>query len=93
MSVLIVIFEIIGTVAFSISGVIVAQKKKMDLLGVLIMGLVTAVGGGITRDIFFRANSTKGIYQSNASYNFNSHVTCCIFIGDKIWCKRTKCIL
>ena len=59
MSVLIVIFEIIGTVAFSISGVIVDQKKKMDLLGVLIMGLVTAVGGGITRDIFLGQTPPK----------------------------------
>lgn len=43
--------EILGTIAFSISGAIEAMKKKMDLLGVLVLGLVTAVGGGIVRDI------------------------------------------
>lgn len=43
--------EILGTVAFSISGAIEAMKKEMDLLGVLVLGLVTAVGGGIIRDL------------------------------------------
>lgn len=46
-----IFMEILGTIAFSISGAIEAMKKKMDLLGVLVLGLVTAVGGGIVRDI------------------------------------------
>ena len=45
------ILELLGTIAFSISGAIEAMKKKMDLLGVLVLGLVTAVGGGIIRDL------------------------------------------
>ena len=45
------LLEILGTIAFSISGAIEAMKKKMDLLGVLVLGLVTAVGGGIIRDL------------------------------------------
>lgn len=45
------ILEILGTITFSISGAIEAMKKGMDLLGVLVLGLVTAVGGGIFRDI------------------------------------------
>lgn len=45
------VLELLGTVAFSISGAIEAMKKKMDLLGVLVLGLVTAVGGGIVRDL------------------------------------------
>lgn len=48
---LMIIFEILGTVAFSVSGAIEAMKKEMDMLGVLVLGLVTAVGGGILRDI------------------------------------------
>ncbi len=47
----ILIFDIIGTIAFAISGAAVAIEKKMDLLGVTILGIVTAVGGGIIRDI------------------------------------------
>lgn len=43
--------EILGTIAFSVSGAIEAMKKEMDMLGVLVLGLVTAVGGGVLRDI------------------------------------------
>ena len=42
--------EILGTIAFAVSGAIEAMKKEMDILGVCVMGLVTAVGGGILRD-------------------------------------------
>ena len=45
------ILEIIGTIAFSVSGAVVGIKKKMDILGVVTLGIITAVGGGILRDI------------------------------------------
>ena len=45
------VIEIIGTVAFAVSGAMTALKKHMDILGVAILGLVTAVGGGAIRDI------------------------------------------
>ncbi len=45
------IFELIGTVAFAISGANLAIEKKMDILGVAILGLTTAVGGGVIRDV------------------------------------------
>lgn len=43
--------ELIGTVAFSASGSIIAIRKKMDVFGVCVLGLTTAVFGGIFRDI------------------------------------------
>lgn len=45
------ILEIIGTIAFSVSGAVVGIRKKMDILGVATLGIVTAVGGGIIRDL------------------------------------------
>ncbi len=45
------ILELIGTVAFAASGAMVALKKNMDIFGVAILGIVTAVGGGAIRDI------------------------------------------
>lgn len=51
MNVFIVCFEIIGTVAFAISGAMTALKKEMDVFGTCILGLTTAVGGGILRDL------------------------------------------
>lgn len=47
----ILIIEIIGIIAFAISGAIVAIKKRFDLFGVIVLGVVTAVGGGALRDI------------------------------------------
>lgn len=44
-------FNLVGTVAFALSGAMTAIKKDMDILGVIILGMVTAVGGGIIRDI------------------------------------------
>ncbi len=46
------IFELIGTVAFAASGAITGISKKMDILGVATLGIVTAVGGGVIRDVF-----------------------------------------
>ncbi len=45
------IIDILGTIAFAISGVLVALNKKMDPFGVFIIAFVTAVGGGTLRDI------------------------------------------
>ena len=43
--------EVLGTAAFSISGAIMAIKHKMDIFGVVVLGIVTALGGGFLRDI------------------------------------------
>ena len=43
--------DILGTVAFAISGVLVAMEKRLDLFGIGIIALVTAIGGGTLRDM------------------------------------------
>ena len=43
--------DILGTIAFAISGVLVAMEKRLDLFGVGIIALVTAIGGGTLRDM------------------------------------------
>ena len=43
--------DILGTIAFAISGALVAMNKRMDPFGVLIIAFVTAVGGGTLRDV------------------------------------------
>lgn len=48
---LLLILELIGTVAFSVSGAMTGLRKNMDLFGVAILGLTTAVGGGMIRDL------------------------------------------
>ncbi|RXR32121.1 trimeric intracellular cation channel family protein [Flavobacterium piscinae] len=45
------LLDIIGTMAFAISGVLTALNKKLDPFGVFIIAFVTAVGGGTLRDV------------------------------------------
>jgi len=44
-------FEIVGVIAFAISGALVGIEKKMDILGISILGLSVACGGGVIRDL------------------------------------------
>ena len=48
---LVYVLDILGTLAFAISGALVASDQKFDLFGVIIIAFVTAVGGGTLRDI------------------------------------------
>lgn len=45
------LMELIGTVAFAVSGALVAIEKKLDYYGIIFLAIITAVGGGIIRDI------------------------------------------
>ena len=45
------IFEIIGTVAFAISGAICGLRFRNDLFGVISLAVITATGGGVIRDV------------------------------------------
>jgi uncharacterized membrane protein YeiH len=51
MNTLIRTIEVIGIFAFAISGIIEARKKGMDLVGIYVVGMVTAFGGGSLRDL------------------------------------------
>ena len=51
METFVLILELIGTVAFAVSGAIIAIRKKMDIFGVAVLALTTAVGGGMIRDV------------------------------------------
>ncbi|GAB4234363.1 MAG: trimeric intracellular cation channel family protein [Deltaproteobacteria bacterium] len=44
------LFDLLGTFAFAMSGAFKAIRKNLDLLGILILGFATAIGGGIIRD-------------------------------------------
>lgn len=49
--VMLTILEYIGTIAFAISGALIAIENRMDILGVMILGCTTSVGGGLFRDL------------------------------------------
>src|SRR5690242_5356222 len=45
------VLDLIGVGVFAISGALAAGRKQLDLLGVIVLGLVTAIGGGTIRDV------------------------------------------
>ena len=45
------LFDIIGTLAFAVSGTLVGISRRMDIFGISVLALATAVGGGMVRDM------------------------------------------
>jgi uncharacterized membrane protein YeiH len=48
-------FEMLGTAVFAATGVLVVTRRGLDIFGALVLGLVTALGGGTVRDLMIRA--------------------------------------
>ncbi len=59
------ILDIIGVIAFAVSGVLTAIRKRMDPFGIFIVAFVTALGGGTLRDILIEA---PVIWMQNTLY-------------------------
>ncbi len=47
-------FEILGTAVFAITGVLAVTRRGLDVFGALVLGVVTALGGGTVRDVIIR---------------------------------------
>lgn len=58
--------DLIGVAVFAISGALAAGRKRLDLLGVVVLGLVTAVGGGTIRDLLL--NRHPIFWLADSSY-------------------------
>lgn len=59
------LIEIVGTVAFAISGIRLAAAKSFDWFGAYVVGLVTAIGGGTVRDLLL---NTTPFWMVNGWY-------------------------
>ena len=60
--------DLLGTIAFAISGVLVAMDKRLDLFGVVIVAFVTAIGGGSLRDMLI--GDTPVAWMRESAYTF-----------------------
>lgn len=60
--------DLIGTLVFAISGVLLAFEKDFDLVGSIILGIVTGVGGGTLRDILI--GETPTVWMKDLNYLF-----------------------
>ena len=56
------IADIIGIISFALSGFLIAVHHKLDILGIVITAFLTALGGGMTRDVI--ANKTPYIFTN-----------------------------
>ncbi len=61
------LIDILGTAAFSISGVFAAMDKKLDIFGIFIIAFMTAIGGGTIRDIMIGDTPVTWMRTSNYS--------------------------
>ncbi|MCB7479881.1 trimeric intracellular cation channel family protein [Christiangramia sediminis] len=60
------ILDVLGTIAFAISGALSAMNRRLDLFGIFIIAFVTAIGGGTVRDILI--GSTPVMWMENIVY-------------------------
>ncbi len=67
------VIDILGTIAFAISGVLIAMEKRLDLFGVIIIAFVTAIGGGTLRDLLI--GNTPVVWMRDLTYMITILVT------------------
>lgn len=58
--------EILGTIAFAFSGALAGFNKKMDAFGIFVIAFVTAMGGGMLRDILI--GNTPVVWMKDLTY-------------------------
>ena len=73
------IIEIIGTVAFASSGAMIAIRKNMDIFGINVLAVTTALGGGLIRDLVLGINPPNMF--RNSSYALAAIITACLLFG------------
>ncbi len=72
------VLEVIGTVAFSISGAVMAIKKGADIFGVVFLAVTTAVGGGMIRDVIL-GNQPPSIFNNGSFVTLSICVAIAVF--------------
>ena len=78
------VLDILGTFAFAISGALVASDKKFDLFGVIIIAFVTAIGGGMLRDVLINAHPINWIGDLNYLFTILAAVILTFLFKSKI---------
>lgn len=74
------VMEIMGTIAFAATGAMVGVGRKMDVFGVSVLGVVTAVGGGMIRDIVL-GRIPPGVFQDSTYAVVATITSCLVFLA------------
>jgi len=85
--------DILGTIAFAISGVLVAMQKRMDPFGILIIAFVTAIGGGTLRDILIGITPVGWMKDMTFTYVILGSTVFAIIVRNRINYLRTSLFL
>ncbi len=85
------IIEVLGTVAFAISGTFAAVQKRLDPFGVLIIAFVTSIGGGTVRDLLL--GDTPVAWMRDVNYCLLILVTSLLALYFKTQVKKFKVTL
>ncbi|MEJ2883010.1 trimeric intracellular cation channel family protein [Pedobacter sp. GR22-6] len=83
--------EVLGTIAFAISGSFAAMQKRLDPFGVLIIAFVTSIGGGTVRDLLL--GDTPVSWMRDVNYCLLILLTSVATIFFKTYIKRFKVTL
>lgn len=83
---IIFIMEIIGTIAFASSGALTAMKQNMDIFGINVLGIITAVGGGCMRDLLI--DRTPPVMFIRPIYALVAMITCNLLFLIFYWNKK-----
>ena len=73
------LLEIVGTIAFAFSGAMLGIRKNMDIFGVNVLGITTAVGGGCVRDLLLGIHPPK-MFQNFAYVGTAILTSCLLFV-------------
>ena len=83
------LIDLLGTVAFAISGVMVAMNKRLDPFGIFIIGFVTALGGGTIRDVLLGISPVTWLINTTYMFVVIGTVILAIIFRSKL--KYFKC--
>ncbi|WP_052339294.1 trimeric intracellular cation channel family protein [Gorillibacterium massiliense] len=83
------LFSLIGTIAFAVSGAIVAMEEEYDILGVYVLGLATAFGGGIIRNLLIGIPVTT-LWEQGILIKTAIAVITLVFVIPHRWIERWK---
>jgi uncharacterized membrane protein YeiH len=80
---IIVVLNIMGVIVFAFSGALKGLKHQLDLLGVVVLGIITALGGGIIRDVIMTVRPDVFINERDIYFAIGASLVTFIF-GRKI---------
>ena len=71
--------EILGIIAFSISGAMIAIRRKTDLFGVILLAIITSYGGGLTRDVILSI-SPPAFFSAHLNLTISATTAIIVFL-------------